>query len=102
MIRLTEIFISLKPKFAKLIGEGEKDHEFRDYRPQRTARRFWVYVSSPVSRLKYTMEMGAPVKPGKYPEMESGTGSSIEDSKPDTPFQSVASRKSPILYHCLS
>ncbi len=57
-----EIFISLKPKFAELIRQRKKTHEFRTYKPRHKVNRFWIYVTQPIALLKYVAEVGEPVE----------------------------------------
>lgn len=70
-----EIIISLKPQFAEMIENKEKTFEFRKYKPQNSINRLWIYVTKPVSMLKYIIETAEPaVFPEKIPE--NGTGNS--------------------------
>ncbi len=66
-----EIFISLKPKFAELIRQRKKTHEFRSYKPRYKINRFWIYVTQPIALLKYVAEVG---EPAEYPEKIPETG----------------------------
>ena len=68
-----DIFLSIKPKFAKLIASGEKTYEFRRYKPKDKIKRIWLYVASPDSELKYIAEVGEVVE---YPNQihEDGFG----------------------------
>jgi len=64
-----DIFLSIKPKFARLIASGEKTYEFRRYKPKDPVKRIWLYVTSPLSELKYIVEVGEIVEyPTKIPE----------------------------------
>ncbi|RMF94786.1 MAG: hypothetical protein D6734_06950 [Candidatus Schekmanbacteria bacterium] len=64
-----EIFISLKPQFSELIRQRKKTHEFRKYRPRHEIKRLWIYVTHPVSALKYIAEVGKLVEyPTRIPE----------------------------------
>ena len=59
------IYLSIKPKFAKLIETGEKNYEFRKYVPKQNINTLYVYESAPTSVLKYIIELGDIFK---YPE----------------------------------
>lgn len=52
------IYISIKPVFSTLIESGEKNYEFRKYKPKREIQTLFVYESSPLSRLTYLIELG--------------------------------------------
>ena len=66
---MSEIFISLKPKFAELIRQRKKTYEFRKYKPRQKINRFWIYVTQPIAALKYIAEVGELVEyPTKIPE----------------------------------
>ena len=68
-----DIFLSIKPKFDELIASGEKKYEFRSYKPKDPVKRIWLYITSPVSELKYIAEVGDVVEyPTQIPE--DGTG----------------------------
>lgn len=60
-----EIFISLKPRFATMIEQREKDHEFRQYNPKRPVSKLWTYVSGGESDLRYIIEIDEPIE---YPD----------------------------------
>jgi predicted transcriptional regulator len=62
---MSEIFISLKPRFAKLIEARDKDHEFRQYNPKQSVTKFWTYISGGQSELRYIIDVDDPVE---YPE----------------------------------
>ena len=57
-----EIFLSIRPKFAKLILAREKTHEFRKYKPNQPIKRIWFYITRPECVLKYIAEVGEPVE----------------------------------------
>lgn len=52
------IYISVKPKFTKLIESGEKNYEFRKYMPKEEVKTLFIYESLPLSRLTYIIELG--------------------------------------------
>ncbi len=54
----TELIYSLKPIYANLILNKQKNHEFRSVKPKNLPKRVWFYVSSPESKLKYLAEVG--------------------------------------------
>ena len=64
-----DIFLSIRPKFAELIASREKTYEFRRYKPKDPVKRILLYVTSPVSELKYIAEVGEMVEyPNQIPE----------------------------------
>lgn len=63
------IFLSIRPNFANLIARREKTYEFRRYKPKDQVKKLWLYVTSPVSELKYIAEVGDVVEyPTQIPE----------------------------------
>ncbi len=56
------IYISIKPEFTKLIEEGIKKYEFRNYLPKRGVKILYVYETAPTSALKYIFEVGEIIK----------------------------------------
>ncbi len=67
------VFISIKPKYLRLIETGEKTYEFRNYYPKEKIDVLYVYESRPTCKLKYIIELGKIVE---YPAKitESGIG----------------------------
>ena len=64
-----EICISLRPEMAELVRLRKKNHEFRRYKLPYEVRRLWIYVTMPVSELKYIAEIGELVEyPTNIPE----------------------------------
>ena len=64
-----EIFLSIKPKFAKLISTREKTYEFRKYKPKEPVTKIWFYIINPVAVLKYIAEVREPIEyPTQIPE----------------------------------
>ena len=70
---MTDVVVSIYPKFTNLIKTGEKNYEFRKYVPKRGVNRLWIYSSSPICALEYMAEIDKIVE---YPEQigESGIG----------------------------
>jgi len=48
-----EVLFSLKPKFASLIENKVKNHEFRKYIPKNPIKKIFFYVTAPVYKLIY-------------------------------------------------
>jgi len=64
-----DIFLSIRPNFANLIARREKTYEFRRYKPKDPVKKLLLYVTSPVSELKYIAEVGDVVEyPTQIPE----------------------------------
>ena len=70
---MTDIVVSIYPKFTNLIKTGEKNYEFRKYVPKRGVNRLWIYSSSPACSLEYVAEIDKIVE---FPETiaEKGIG----------------------------
>lgn len=63
------IFISIKPKFTKMIEMGEKNYEFRKYVPKKSFSRLYVYETAPTCSLKYIITIDKIVEyPNKIDE----------------------------------
>jgi len=56
------IFISIKPKYLRLIEVGEKTYEFRNYYPKEKIDILYVYETSPTCALKYIIHIGKIIK----------------------------------------
>lgn len=69
----SDIIISIRLEMADLIRLREKNYEFRRYKLPPESRRVWIYVTRPVSELKYVAEIGNVVE---YPTIipENGIG----------------------------
>lgn len=67
------IFISIKPKYTKLILSGEKNYEFRSFIPKKKFELLYVYETTPTCELKYIITID---KILTYPEKikEAGYG----------------------------
>ena len=50
---MTDVVVSIHPKFTNLIKTREKNYEFRKYLPKRGVDKLWIYNSSPVCSLEY-------------------------------------------------
>ncbi len=48
---LTDVLLSIKPEFTKLISERKKNHEYRKYKLQDTVVRLWLYETAPTSAI---------------------------------------------------
>lgn len=59
------IYISIKPKYTKLIENKTKNYEFRKYIPKKGVDILYVYESFPTCELKYIIEVNNILK---YPE----------------------------------
>lgn len=67
------IYLSIKPKFTKMIETGEKNHEFRKYYPKEKIDHLYVYESAPTSALKYIIQIGEVIEyPNKISELGYG------------------------------
>ncbi|HAN09348.1 MAG TPA: hypothetical protein DCP90_01910 [Clostridiales bacterium] len=58
---MSEVIISLKPKYAKMIKDGKKNHEFRSRIPKDIPSLLLTYVTVPVAKLMYLFEVETPV-----------------------------------------
>lgn len=70
------IYISIKPKFTKMIETGEKNYEFRKYISKQEIDTLFVYESSPTCKLKYILELGNIIE---YPNKIEKEGYGNED-----------------------
>ncbi len=55
--KMTDVVVSIYPKFTNLIKTGDKNYEFRKYVPKRGVDRLWIYSSSPECSLEYMAEI---------------------------------------------
>lgn len=69
-----KIVVSIKPKYMDLIIKKQKVNEFRNFKPKRgTINWMYVYVTSPISSLKYVLKIEDPVSfPNKVDEIGYG------------------------------
>lgn len=51
------LFVSINPVATKKIETKLKTYEFRNYIPKKLFTKLYVYVTSPVSELKYVLEI---------------------------------------------
>ncbi|KAI8978238.1 hypothetical protein BD414DRAFT_494999 [Trametes punicea] len=61
----TDVVLSIKPEFTKLISERKKNHEYRKYKLKETVDRLWLYETAPTSAITYVMETTRPKVPGE-------------------------------------
>ncbi|KAJ3312443.1 hypothetical protein HDU76_002883 [Blyttiomyces sp. JEL0837] len=69
----TDVVLSTKPEFIPLILNRTKNHEFRSYNLRPSIKRFWLYESSPVQKIRYIVETSTSKKPGEVKD-SSGIG----------------------------
>ncbi|CDO72591.1 hypothetical protein BN946_scf184985.g10 [Trametes cinnabarina] len=48
---LTDVVLSIKPEFTKLISERKKNHEYRKYKLKESVDRLWLYETAPTSAI---------------------------------------------------
>ncbi|ROT36509.1 hypothetical protein SODALDRAFT_220851 [Sodiomyces alkalinus F11] len=66
----SDIFISIHPEHVDQIVSGKKNHEFRSYRIPAVVTRMWIYVTAPVSELRYMARISAAKQPGEIKDEE--------------------------------
>jgi predicted transcriptional regulator len=67
------IYLSIKPKFTRMIETGTKNYEFRKYYPKEEIDTLYVYETAPTCALKYIIELGNIIEyPDKIKEMGYG------------------------------
>ncbi|KAI1504659.1 hypothetical protein F5X99DRAFT_416390 [Biscogniauxia marginata] len=69
----SDIMVSLHPEHVTKIVDRTKDHEFRAWKIPPEVSRVWVYITKPVSELKYLCIFGPPKVPGEIQD-ERGIG----------------------------
>ena len=47
----TDVLLTIKPEFTKLIAERRKNHEYRKYRLKDSVVRLWLYETAPTSAI---------------------------------------------------
>jgi len=63
------IYVSIKPKYLRLICLGEKSYEFRNYLPKQPIDTLFVYETRPSGALKYIIKIEKIIEyPEKIPE----------------------------------
>lgn len=63
----SDIIISIHPGPAEQIANGHKTHEFRNYKLPPQVSRIWIYITAPVSELRYMATVGPAQEPGQIP-----------------------------------
>ncbi|KAI0669396.1 hypothetical protein C8Q78DRAFT_1070593 [Trametes maxima] len=61
----SDVVLSIKPEFTKLISERKKNHEYRKYKLKEEVCRLWLYETAPTSAITYVMETSRPKVPGE-------------------------------------
>lgn len=59
---MTDIVISIKPKYVEQIIKKLKNYEFRNYIPKQGVTRLWIYTSTPIKKLEYVADIDTIVK----------------------------------------
>ncbi|KAI0359195.1 hypothetical protein OH77DRAFT_1419678, partial [Trametes cingulata] len=72
----TDVVLSIKPEFTKLISERKKKHEYRKYGLKDSVVRLWLYETPPTSAITYVMQTTRPKVPG---EVNDSTGIGNDD-----------------------
>ncbi|KAI0827707.1 hypothetical protein BC628DRAFT_1317711 [Trametes gibbosa] len=76
---LTDVLLSIKPEFTKLISQRKKNHEYRKYKLKESVVRLWLYETAPTSAITYVMETTTPRVPGEVND-PSGIGNDDFDN----------------------
>ncbi|KAI9061431.1 hypothetical protein FKP32DRAFT_944211 [Trametes sanguinea] len=97
---LTDVVISIKPEFTKLISERKKNYEYRKYRLKESVDRLWLYETAPTSAITYVMETSRPKVPGEVND-PSGIGNDdfdkgLKQSKYGYPVTGLYRLKTPL------
>ncbi|EIW54044.1 uncharacterized protein TRAVEDRAFT_173337 [Trametes versicolor FP-101664 SS1] len=97
---LTDVLLSIKPEFTKLISERKKNHEYRKYKLQDTVVRLWLYETAPTSAITYVMETSRPKVPGEVND-SSGIGNDdfdngLKQSKYGYPVEALYKLRDPV------
>ncbi|KIJ34720.1 hypothetical protein M422DRAFT_34957 [Sphaerobolus stellatus SS14] len=61
----TDVVLTIKPEFVKLLAERTKNHEYRKYKLQKTVERVWLDETAPTMALMHVVNLGAPRVPGE-------------------------------------
>ncbi|KAI0026067.1 hypothetical protein F4780DRAFT_5331 [Xylariomycetidae sp. FL0641] len=69
----SDIMVSLHPEHVTKIVDRSKDHEFRAWKIPLQVTRVWLYITKPVSELKYMCLFGPAKEPGEIQD-ERGIG----------------------------
>ncbi|KAG6361889.1 hypothetical protein INS49_010118 [Diaporthe citri] len=70
----SDIIVSVHPEHAEQITEGNKTHEFRNYRIPQTVGRIWIYITRPICALKYMATISNAKEPGQISYGDKGVG----------------------------
>jgi hypothetical protein len=49
----TDVVLTIKPEFVKLLADRTKNHEYRKYKLRETVERLWLYETAPTSAITY-------------------------------------------------
>ncbi|KAL2276491.1 hypothetical protein FJTKL_00915 [Diaporthe vaccinii] len=77
----SDIIVSVHPEHAEQITEGNKTHEFRDYRIPQTVGRIWIYITRPVCALKYMATISGAKEPGQIYDDQGVGNEEFNDGK---------------------
>ncbi len=98
---MSDIVISIKPKFVNLIKAGQKNYEFRKYIPKKGVNKLWIYTSSPICSIEYVADIDSIIT---YPEhiLEKGVGNDdfnrgLKQSKHAYHIQHLYRLKNPLM-----
>ncbi|KIJ38612.1 hypothetical protein M422DRAFT_33204 [Sphaerobolus stellatus SS14] len=75
----TDVVLTIKPEFVKLLAERTKNHEYRKYKLRETVERVWLYETAPTMALTHVINVGAPRVPGEVKD-PSGVGNDDFDA----------------------
>ncbi len=70
------IYLSIKSEFTKKIETGEKNYEFRNYKPKEKINILYVYEPAPTYALKYIIELSDIIE---YPKKITKAGYGNDD-----------------------
>lgn len=54
---MTDLLLSIHQKHIDNIASGQKNYEFRDYRPKEDFRAIWIYATKPTGAITHVMEV---------------------------------------------
>ncbi|KAH9856726.1 hypothetical protein C2E23DRAFT_453402 [Lenzites betulinus] len=97
---MTDVLLSIKPEFTKLISQQKKNHEYRKYKLKDSVVRLWLYETAPTSAITYVMETTTPRVPGEVND-PTGVGNDdfdkgLKQSKYGYPVTGLYKLKEPI------
>ena len=70
------IYISINPTSMQKIIQGTKQYEYRNYIPKKDFKYLYVYVTAPIAKIKYLIEIGNIVQ---YPQKLNGYSDGVFD-----------------------